>query len=232
VGAIMFILGVLKLGSIIRFVPIEVMTGFVFATALLIVLGQYDELVGYASSLEDANKLVQAIDITLHIGEWDLYTTFIGVGSIIVLLGLKRINAVEKFADVLIIVLSALFVLLVGWASVELVGDIADVPSGLEALPKPVLPDLSSIPLLIGGAIAAAVVGLAEGSGAGAAYPNPDGSKSDLSRDFSAQGLGNMVGSFFQAMPAGASLSRTGVNTGGGARTRWSGVFAGILLGP
>ena len=69
----------------------------------------------------------------------------------------------------LIIILSSLFVLLVGWASVELVGDLADVPSGLEALPKPVLPDFSAIPLLIGGAIAAAVVGLAEGSGAGAA---------------------------------------------------------------
>jgi SulP family sulfate permease len=230
VGAIMFILGVLKLGSIIRFVSKEVMAGFVFATALLIVLGQYDELVGYASSLEDANKLIKAIDITLHIGEWDPYTTIVGVGSIIVLLALKWIRPLEKFADVLIIVLSSLFVLLVGWATVELVGDLADVPSGLEALPKPVLPDLSAIPLLIGGAIAAAVVGLAEGSGVGAGYPNPDGSKSDMSRDFSAQGLGNMVGSFFQAMPAGASLSRTGVNAGGGAQTRWAGVFSGILL--
>jgi SulP family sulfate permease len=231
VGAIMFILGVLKLGSIIRFVSVEVMSGFVFATALLIVLGQYDELVGYASALEDANKLVKAIDITLHIGEWNLYTTIVGVGSIIVLVVLKRIRPLEKWADVLIIVLSSLFVLVLGWGVfVELVGDIAEVPSGFEALPKPVLPDFSAIPLLIGGAIAAAVVGLAEGSGAGAAYPNPDGSKSDMSRDFSAQGLGNMVGSFFQAMPAGASLSRTGINASGGAQTRWAGAFSGMLL--
>lgn len=229
VGAIMFILGVLRLGSVIRFVSAEVMSGFVFATALLIVLGQYDELVGYASEL-DTNKLFQAVDITMHIGEWDWPTVIVGVGSIFVLLLLKRIKPIKKYADVLIIVLSSIFVLLVGWASVEIVGDIADVPTGLAALPKPVLPDFSAIPYLITAAIAAAVVGLAESSGAGASYPNPDGSRSDMSQDFTAQGLGNLAGSFFQAMPAGGSLSRSGVNAGGGAKTRWAGVYAGLLL--
>jgi SulP family sulfate permease len=229
VGAIMFLLGVLRLGSVIRFVSAEVMSGFVFATALLIVLGQYDELVGYVSTL-DANKLFKAVDITLHIDEWDWPTVIVGLGSIIVLLLLKRIKAIRKYADVLIIFLSSIFVLLVGWATVELVGDIADVPQGLEALPTPVLPDFSAIPALLTAAIAAAVVGLAESSGSGASYPNPDESKSDMSQDFGAQGLGNLAGSFFQGMPAGGSLSRTGINAGGGARTRWSGVYAGLTL--
>lgn len=230
VGVIMFLLGVLRLGSVIRFVSTEVMSGFVFATALLIVLGQYGELVGYESALE-ANKLVKAIDTTLHFSEWDWPTVIVGAASIIVLVLLKRIAAIKKYADVLIIVLSSLFVFLVGWASVELVGDIADVPRGLEALPTPpVLPDFGAIPALLTAAIAAAVVGLAESSGVGASYPNPDESKSDMSQDFSAQGLGNLIGSFFQAMPACGSLSRTGVNASGGAMTRWSGVFAGLTL--
>jgi len=230
VGAIMFLLGILRLGSIIRFVSVEVMSGFVFATALLIVLGQYDELVGYVSTLEDANKLVRAIDITLHISEWDWPTVIVGVGSIIILLILKRIPAFKKYADVIIIILSSIFVALVGWTTVELVGDIADVPSGLAALPKPVMPLFSAIPALMTAAIAGAVVGLAESSGAGASYPNPDGSKSDMSQDFGGQGLGNLFGSFFQAMPAGGSLSRTGINAGGGALSRWSGVYAGLTL--
>jgi SulP family sulfate permease len=205
------------------------MSGFIFATALLIVLGQYDELVGYASNL-DANKLFKAIDITLHISEWDWHAVIAGVGSIIVLVSLKQIKAIEKFADVLIIILSSVFVFLAGWTTVELVGDIADVPRGLEALPTPVLPDFSAIPALLTAAVAAAVVGLAESSGVGASYPNPDESKTDMSQDFSAQGLGNLAGSFFQAMPAGGSLSRTGINAGGGARSRWSGVYAGLTL--
>jgi SulP family sulfate permease len=229
VGAIMFLLGILRLGSVIRFVSAEVMSGFIFATALLIVLGQYDELVGYVSTLE-ANKLVRAIDITMHISEWDWSTVIVGVGSIIILVLLKRIKAIEKFADVLIIILSTIFVGIVGWATVELVGDIADVPTGLAALPRPVLPDFSAIPALMTAGIAAAIVGLAESSGVGSSYPNPDESKSDMSQDFSSQGLGNLAGSFFQAMPACGSLSRTGVNASGGARTRWSGIYAGLLL--
>lgn len=230
VGIIMFLLGILRLGSVIRFVSMEVMSGFVFATALLIVLGQYDELVGYASTLEEANKLVKAIDITLNVGHWDLYTALLGVGSIMILLLMKRIRPIKKYADVLIIILAGLFVWIIGWTSVELVGDIANVPSGLSALPTPVLPDLSLLPVLMIPAIAAAVVGLAESSGVGAAYPNPDESSSNMSQDFTSQGLGNLIGSFFQAMPAGGSLSRTGINASGGAQSRWSGAFAGVLL--
>jgi len=75
VGAFMFILGVLRLGSVIRFVAEEVMLGFVFVTALLIVLGQYDELE------LDANKLIKPIDITLNIDQWDLATTLAASGT-------------------------------------------------------------------------------------------------------------------------------------------------------
>jgi SulP family sulfate permease len=92
------------------------------------------------------------------------------------------------------------------------------------------LPDFTAFPALITAAIAAAVVGLAESSGVGSSYPNPDESRSDMSQDFSAQGLGNLAGSFFQAMPAGGSLSRTGLNASGGAKSRWASVYAGVLL--
>jgi SulP family sulfate permease len=113
---------------------------------------------------------------------------------------------------------------------VEVVGDIAQVPHGLSALPKPVLPDFQAAPLLLSGAFAAAVVALAESSGAGAAYPNRDGSRPDMSQDFAGLGLGNLAGAFFQAMPAGGSLSRTGIAASSGGQTRWAGVFAGLLL--
>jgi SulP family sulfate permease len=228
VGAIMAGLGALKLGSVIRFVSKEVMSGFVFATALLIVLGQYKDLVGYASTLE-ANKLVKAIDITLHAGSWSISAALVGFASIILLFVLKA-SPFKKWADILIIIISTLFVALVPWKGIELVGDVATVPSGLAALPAPMLPDFSMIPRLLGAALAATVIGLAESSGVGAAYPNPDGSRSDMSRDFLGQGLGNVAGSFLQAMPAGGSLSRTGVNASGGAQSRWAGVYSGLLL--
>jgi SulP family sulfate permease len=227
-GAVMFVLGILRLGSVIRFVSREVMSGFVFATALLIALGQYKDLVGYTSHL-DTNKLFKAIDITLHWREWQWNTVIVGVGVIGLLLLLQR-TRLKKWADIVAIGTALAFVALAGWGMVEVVGDIAQVPHGLAALPKPVLPDFRAVPLLLSGAFAATVVGLAESSGAGAAYPNPDGSRPDMSRDFSGQGLGNLFGAFFQAMPAGGSVSRTGIAASSGAQTRWAGVFAGLLM--
>lgn len=225
VGAFMFILGILRLGSIIRFVSREVMVGFVFVTALLIVLGQYGEFVGYASELE-ANKLIQAIDITLNINQWDLATTLLGLASIMILVLFKR-SRLKRFADVLIIVIGAAVVLILTLDLVEVVGNFANIP---RTIPTPVLPDLTLLPVLAAGAVAAGIVGLAESSGVGSAYPNPSGRRSNMSRDFGGQGLGNLAGSFFQAMPAGGSLSRTGVNMSGGATSRWAGVFAGALM--
>ncbi|MEZ4519137.1 MAG: solute carrier family 23 protein [Chloroflexota bacterium] len=228
VGAIMAFLGLLKLGSVIRFVSREVMTGFIFATALLIVLGQLKDLVGYASTL-DTNKLFKAVDILVHFGEWSLVTAAVGGAAILLLLFIKR-TRFKQWADLIVIVVVTLVVLLLGSESVELVGDIAAVPRGLAALPRPILPDISLIPALLTGALAAAIVGLAESSGIGSAYPNPDGKRADMSRDFLSQGLGNMVGSIFQAMPASGSLSRTGLNVSGGAKSRWAGIYSGIML--
>ncbi len=86
------------------------------------------------------------------------------------------------------------------------------------------------MPELLVGGVAVALVALAQAAGISAAVPNPDGSRSNMSGDFTAQGVGNLAGGFFGALPAGGSLSRTGVATSAGAQTRWAGIFAGIWL--
>ena len=75
-----------------------------------------------------------------------------------------------------------------------------------------------------------ALVALVQGAGISTAYPNPDKSKTSQSRDFVGEGLGNLVGSFFQSMSTGGSLSRTGISVSGGAKSRWGGIFAAIWL--
>lgn len=200
VGAIMAVLGALRMGSVIRYVSREVMAGFIFATALLIVLGQLKDLVGFSSSLP-GNKLVKALDILRHVGDWEYQAALLGILSIGVLVLLKA-TPLARMADVLVVILATICVPLAGWTAIETVGDIASVPSGAEALPELAVPDLSLVPVLLGSAFAAAVVGLSESSGVGAAYPNPDGSRSDMSRDFLAQGLGNLFGAIFQSMPS------------------------------
>ena len=110
---------------------------------------------------------------------------------------------------------------------VAAVGDIAAIP---DALPPLVAPDLSAIPDLLVGSFAVALVALAQAAGISAAVPNPDGSRPSTSGDFVGQGIANVAGGIFGALPTGGSLSRTGVAVSAGARTRWAGIFAGLWL--
>ncbi len=228
VGVVMMFLGLLKLGSLTRFISAEISAGLVAAVALLILLGQYKDLVGYSSEL-DVNKVRKAIDITVHIGHWNWPTVGVGVGCIVILV-LVKATALRPYADIVALVVGTTVVALFHLDSIETVADISDLPTGLASIPTPHLPDLSLIPSLAAAAVAAAIVGLSEAATVGAAYPNPDGSKSDVSRDFIAQGAANIVGGIFRTTVVGGSLSRTGVNVSAGARSRWSGVYAGILL--
>jgi SulP family sulfate permease len=75
-----------------------------------------------------------------------------------------------------------------------------------------------------------ALVALAQAAGVAPSMPNPDGSRSDANGDFTSQGIANLGGALFQSLPAGGSLSRTGVAAAAGARTRWAGVISGVFL--
>jgi SulP family sulfate permease len=225
VGAIMFLMGLLRLGGIVNYVSNAVMTGFVSGASLLILLGELGDLTGYAPT--GPNKLLKAVDHVLHIGQWDPATTAVGFGTIVAMIVLKKIPVTERAAAVITLVLATVVVNLLRLPSVELVRDIATIPSGLPAV---VLPDPAMMPRLVLGSLSVALVALTQGAGIGTAVPNPDGSRASQSRDFMGQGLGNLVGSCFQSLATGGSLSRTGISVGAGAKSRLAGVFSGLWL--
>lgn len=224
VGVVMLLLGLLKLGSVMSFVSTAVMTGFTTGIALQIVTGVIKDATGYTPTPH--NTLAKVVDAIAHVGEWDGTTVVVAVATVGVWAVFHAIRRLEQYAT-----LVALLIVTVACAvvqpDVELVKDIAAIP---RSLPPFSLPDLGAVPALAAGAIAIALVGLAQAAGIGAAVANPDGSRPDASKDFTAQGLANIAGGFFSALPTGGSLSRTGVGTSAGAKTRWSGIFAGVWL--
>lgn len=225
VGAIMLVMGLLRLGSVVNFVSNAVMTGFVAGASFLILVGELGDLTGYAPA--GANKLLKIVDWAAHVGHWDPATTAVGCGTIIAMIILKIIPQTEKASAVITLILGTLVVNLLKLPSVELVGMVAKIPSGL---PSMVLPDPAMMPKLVLGSLSVALVALTQGAGIATAVPNPDGSRASQSRDFIGQGLGNLFGCFFQSLGTGGSLSRTGICVGAGAKTRWAGIFSGVWL--
>jgi SulP family sulfate permease len=224
VGLVMTLFGLLKLGSLMGFVSNAVMTGFTTGIALQIITGSLKDATGYTP--QSSNTLGKLLDSILNIGQWQPAPTIVALVTIAVWAVAGRIKRIETLATLIALLVVSVGVAILG-VDVEKVGDIASIPRGF---PLPVLPDLTVAPQLIVGAVAVSLVALAQAAGISAAVPNPDGSRISTSGDFLAQGIANLGGAFFRALPVGGSLSRTGVATSAGAQTRWAGIFAGISL--
>jgi SulP family sulfate permease len=225
VGVMMLVLGLLRLGSLVNYVSNAVMTGFVAAASMLIIVGEMADFSGYAPS--GSNKLMEILDWFSNISQWDWTIVAVSVSSIALMLILKRIRKTERLAAIFTLLIMTVVVYLLQ-LDVPLISSIATIPS---SLPSPMLPAFNLIPKLALGSLSVALVALVQGAGISTAYPNPDGSRADASRDFVGEGFGNLLGSFFQSMGTGGSLSRTGISVGAGTKSRWGGVLAGLWLG-
>jgi SulP family sulfate permease len=223
-GIIMLLAGLLKLGSMLRFVPNSVMTGFVNGIAVLIILGQLGDLTGYDT--QGPNKVSQTIDLFRHLDQIDVATLMVGIATILLIIILEK-TRLKSFGIVVALIVASLMVPLFDWDSVALVSDIAEIP---DSLPLPTLPSLSVFPALILPAISLALVGLVQGAGVSQNYVNPDGKYPDPSGDFTGQGVANIAAGFFQGMPVGGSLSATALIHSSGARSRFGNIIAGITI--
>lgn len=79
-------------------------------------------------------------------------------------------------------------------------------------------------------ALSLAIIALVQGTGIGTSVPNADGSYGDTSRDFMGQGMANVAAGFFDGATMGGSVNATALNVSAGWRSRWSSVFAGVVV--
>ncbi|KRC92402.1 sulfate transporter [Terrabacter sp. Root85] len=226
-GGVMIAAGLLRGGVLLRFVPSSVMTGFVTAVGVNIVLGQLGDFTGAETS--GANRVMRTLDLVLHPSRIDLMTLLVGAVTLVLIVGLQR----TRLGALGLVVAMAVGSLLAGVlgslfdAHVAVVGDIAAVP---HSLPLPALPSLGDVPYLALPAVSLAFIGLVQGAAVSAAVPNPDGRPSVASRDFIGQGVGNIVSGLFRGMPVGGSMSASSLVATAGARTRLSLGFAGGVM--
>ena len=226
-GIVMLIAGLLKLGSILRFVSNAVMVGFINAVGVNIVLGQLDDFTGYEA--DGGNRVVRAFNLLFNFGKVHWPTLAIGVATIVLILLLERTKLGPLGLVVAIIITSAATWAITANSDVVIatLNDIADIPN---SLPLPMLPDLSLVFALIIPALSLAFVGLVQGAGISANFPNPDGEYPKASQDFIGQGAANVASGFFQGMPVGGSMSASSLVKTAGAKSRLALIIAAVVM--
>jgi SulP family sulfate permease len=222
-GVVMLAAGFFKLGSILRFVSNAVMVGFINAVGVNIILGQLDNFTGYEG--QGGNRVLRTIDLLLNFGQVHLPTITIGIATIVMIVVFER-TKLGPLGMVVGIIIGSALVPILGWEVAQL-SDIADIPN---SLPRPVLPILSAVPQLIIPALSLAFIGLVQGAGISANFPDENGDYPDASRDFVGQGAANVAVGIFQGMPVGGSMSASSLVKSAGAKTRMALLIAGVVM--
>ena len=223
-GLIMLAAGLARLGMLVRYVPNAVLTGFVNAVALNIVLSQLPGFIGFTG--RGGNRITRAIDTLVNLPRFHWPTLLIAVVTLALILVLERtrLGALGLFAAV--VLASALVAVLPG-LGVPILASVAEVP---RVLPTPVLPSLGELVPLLVPAASLAFVGLVQGAAIGQSVPNPDGRYPDASADFRGQGIANLVSGLLRGMPVGGSMSGTALVVAAGARGRYANLVAGLVM--
>jgi SulP family sulfate permease len=224
-GAVMLVAGLLKLGRYTRFVSHSVMIGFLTGVAVNIVLGQFGDLTGVAT--QGANSLARALSVITNPGAIHLPSLLTGLGAIALLVALSK-TKLAPYAAVIALAIPTIALILLGSEVVALVSDSGEIPRGL---PVPALPRVGLLSFeIIAGALAVAVIVLVQGAGVAESAPNPDGTRSSSNRDFTAQGISNIVSGIFRGQPVGGSVGQTALNMNAGAVDRWGSIASGVWM--
>ncbi len=222
-GVVMLAAGLLKAGSILRFVSNAVMVGFINAVGINIILGQLDNFTGYESA--GANRVLRAFDSVLNLGKASWPTITVGIATIVLIVLLER-TKLGALGMVVAIVAGSAIAPLLGW-DVAILNDIAEIP---RSLPVPMMPQFGLIPVLVIPALSLAFIGLVQGAGISANFPNPDGTYPEASQDFVGQGAANVAAGIFQGMPVGGSMSASSLVKNAGAKSRLALLIAGVVM--
>lgn len=225
-GIILLLCGLFKLGGLVSFIPSPVITGFTSGIAIIIALGQIDNLSGLSSAGETTLHKVISYFHTPQSVDW----VSLGIGlAVIGFMMLYPKNLARYFPGSLASIILAVVTKMFFSLDVAAVGEI----------PRTLLLDnrlhlarlsFSEIPEYIIPAISIAALGLIESLLCGASAGRMKNERLDANRELVAQGIGNIVIPFFGGVPATAAIARTSVAIKSGAQTRLAGIIHAITL--
>lgn len=227
IGALHLLFGLLRLGGIVSLLSRPVLSGFVSAAAVLIMVSQLDALLGI--SVEAGAKFHTAVwQLFAGVTGLHLPTAFLGLGAFFSLLAARRWLPARFPTMLVLIALSTAIVSLLGaeWG----VETVENIPAGLPAFAVPVV-EINTLLELLPVAVVMALISFIETLSIGKAFaPNHEFYRVTPDRESIALGLGKMAGALFQAIPASASFSRSAVLEQGGGKSPLGNLVALLLL--
>jgi SulP family sulfate permease len=227
-GVIMILLGVVRLGAAIKFIPFPVTLGFTAGIALIIFSGQVPDLLGLETGPVPVEFVAKWILYAAHVGSSDPQAMGIAALSLLVLIGWPKISRTIP-GPLVAIVLASATVALFG-LDVETIGSRF---GGVEVrLPTPRVPavEWATLRSLVGPAFTIAMLGAIESLLSAVIADGMIGTRHKSNMELIGQGVANIVAPLLGGMPATGAIARTATNVRMGARTPVAGMVHALTL--
>ena len=228
-GIILILMGLFKLGGLIKFIPYTITTGFTSGIAVTILIGQIKDFMGLtfpegAHAVETMEKLACIAESISTINWW---AVLVGVFALAILIVWPKIS--KKIPGSLVAVIAGVLIVKLLNMNVNTIGDLYTI-SG--ALPKFEIPtvNLDLIKQLLPSAFTIAILAAIESLLSCVVSDGMIGDRHNSNTELIAQGAGNIFSGLFGGIPATGAIARTAANVKNGGRTPVSGMVHAILL--
>ena len=238
VGIYCLILGILKLGFLLEFVSHPVLTGFISAAAITIILGQIPAILGETGVGTTVADEIH--DIITKIPKTEPITLAVGLGGMFLLIIIQMIGqqwgkkskvvwGLSIGRNALVIVLFTIMSFFLNRSlETPLFAVTGSIPSGLVA---PKAPDLALVMRVFPSSVAVFIAAALEHIGIAKSFGRKNKYSIDQSQELTFLGVANLLNSLFGGMAVGGAASRTAVNSESGVKSPLSGIFtSGAVL--
>lgn len=229
-GVILLVLGVAKLGSIIRYIPDPVIVGFTSGIGVIIWVGQWQEFFGLPK-IEGEHFHQKLVSIFHAFPQMNWATTGLALFSLALVIFGPKIPKLSKVpGPLLALVTVTVLQYFVGFEGIRTIGSaFGGIPQGLPEFSLPEV-SFSQIILLIGPAFAIAMLGAIESLLSAVVADGMAGTKHNSNQELVGQGIANIVAPLFGGIAATGAIARTATNIRNGGTSPLSGVVHSLTL--
>ena len=227
-GIILVIFGFLRFGSVIKFIPFPIVTGFTSGIAVVLCSTQIKDLFGLKIDVVPADFIEKWGSYIAHFGSANIITIAIGASSLLIIALWPKINKVVPGSLVALVLVTAIVAFLK--LPVETIGSRFGELSS--AFPAPRLPNVNfqTIQALIMPAITIAILAGIESLLSAVVSDGMISKKHSSNTELVAQGIANIASGLFGGIPATGAIARTAANVKNGGRTPIAGMVHAASL--
>lgn len=231
-GFFLVLFGLLRLGTIIKYIPYPIVVGFTSGIAVTIFTTQIKDLFGLTLPSNPSDFIEKWGVYLQNFNTIDPWCALIGVASVAVIAVTPRFSKKIPGSLIAIILMTIVALLLKNFAGVLSIETIGDRFSISNELPAAQVPDMNweTIKSLVSPAITIAILGAIESLLSATVADGVIGDHHDSNTELVAQGLANIASPLFGGIPATGAIARTMTNINNGGKTPVAGIIHAVVL--